>query len=124
MIAYLAEEAWEAEQGTIVEGRVVEGEGQDPREAVGTGPGERLPAELQAAARAVQTAHGQRELKQVQLVLGTVPAPLQSDTQIGPSTILGSEGEDGLGDHCTCTSKSPRLGEEVQGQPSVVPEAK
>lgn len=60
---YLSEELREVEDGPIVEDRVIEDIGQQPREGIGGALGRRrLPAQLQAEAGVEEAAHGQREM--------------------------------------------------------------
>ena len=76
---YLCEELREAEDRPVVEDRVVEDVGKHPGERVEGPLGWRgLPAQLQAEAGVVETAHGQRELQQVVLGLRLVPPSLRS----------------------------------------------
>ena len=94
---YLRDELREAEDGPVVEDWVVEDVGEHPGEGVEGPLGRRgLPAQLQAEAGVVQTAHGQRELQQVVLVLGLVPPSLRShkerttlECQAQPSNLRG-----------------------------------
>ena len=76
---YLCEELREAEDRPVVEDWVVEDVGKHPGEGVEGPLGWRgLPAQLQAEAGVVETAHGQRELQQVVLGLRLVPPSLRS----------------------------------------------
>lgn len=75
---YLADEVPEAEDGPVVEHRVIEDIGQHPGKGEAEAGGQPLPAELEAEAGVVQAADGQRELQQVVLVFRLVPPSLQS----------------------------------------------
>lgn len=74
---YLGDELRVAEDGPVVENRVIEDVGHQPGEGV-EAVLSLLPAELEAEAGVVQATHSQRELQQVVLIFCLVPPSLQS----------------------------------------------